>query len=99
MFFDNQMVFCVVFDEVEVPESLHEYADPRPGCSYHRSQFFVRDLDFDANAPRIFLAELSGYLQQRLPETLLAINCHQVGDDLLLVGNPHRQILDEALEE
>ena len=68
------MVLCIVLNEVEVPKSLHEYADPRPRRTYHCRQFFVRNLDLDANAPRVFLAELSGNLQQRLSKALFAIN-------------------------
>lgn len=99
VFLDDQMVLCVVLDQVEVSKSLHEHADPRPRSAHHSRQFFVRDLHLDANAPRIFLAELSGDLQQRLPKALLAINRHEIGDDLLLVGNSHGQILDKAFEE
>src|SRR6185295_9979109 len=96
---DNQVMLRVVLDQVEVPESLHEYADPRPRSPYHCRQLFMRNPDLDANAPRIFLSQLFGDLQQGLSQTLLAINRHQVGDDLLLVRNTHSQVLDEAFEE
>ena len=48
------------------------------------------NLQLDANAARIFLAQRAGELQKRFTQPLLAIHRHQVGDDLLLVGNAHR---------
>src|SRR5437868_704636 len=99
LFLDNQMMLGVVFNQLEVPKSLHKHTDSRPRSAYHCRQFFVRDLYFDANAPRVFLAELPGDLKQRLTQALLAINGHEVGDYLLLVRDPHRQVSDEAFEE
>ena len=59
----------------------------------------MRNLQFDANAARVFLAECASQLQQRLAQSLFAINRHQIGDDLLLVGNAHCQVPHEALEQ
>jgi hypothetical protein len=53
----------------------------------------MRNLQFDAYAPRVFLAEGARQLQQRLTQSLFAVNRHQIGDDLLLVSDPHRQVL------
>ncbi len=53
----------------------------------------------DANAARAFLAEFARQLQQHLAQSLFAVNRHQVGDDLLLVSDPHRQVLREALKQ
>jgi hypothetical protein len=53
----------------------------------------MRNLQFDAYAPRVFLAEGARQLQQRLTQSLFAVNRHQIGDDLLLISDPHRQVL------
>src|SRR6185436_17034705 len=99
LFFNNQMVLRVVFNEFEIPESLHEHADSRTGGAHHCGQLLMRNPDLDAYAPWVFLAEFSRDLEQRLSKALLAVNRHQVRDDLLLVGHPHCQISDKPFEE
>ena len=60
---DNQVMLSVVLDQVEVPKSLHEDADPRPRSSNHCGQLFMRNPDLDTNAPGIFLSQLFRDLQ------------------------------------
>jgi hypothetical protein len=38
-------------------------------------------------------------VQQRLAQSLFAVDRRQIGDDLLLVGDSHRQVLHEAREQ
>ena len=45
-----------------------------------------------------FLPMRASQLQQGLAQPLFAIDGHQVGDDLLLVGNTHRQVAHETFE-
>jgi len=59
----------------------------------------MRNLQFDADAARVFLAEFAGQLQQGLAQPLFAVHGHQVGDDLLLVGNAHRKVLHKVLPQ
>jgi hypothetical protein len=53
----------------------------------------------DADAARAFLAESSRQSQQHLAQSLFTVNRHQVGDDLLLVSYPHRQVLHKAFKQ
>ena len=78
-------------------KSLHEQADPGPGGSDHLRQFFVRNPKLDANTARVFLAHCPGQLQQCLAQPLLAIDGHEIGDDLLLVGDAHGKVTHEPL--
>jgi hypothetical protein len=57
----------VHFISPRLRKSLHKHAYPRPRRSHHLGEFFVENLQFDANAARIFLAPCAGQLQQRLP--------------------------------
>jgi hypothetical protein len=65
LFFDDEEVVCVRLDQSQVPEALHKLADPGPCGTNHLRQFFMRNLRFDANAARIFLAYRARQLQQR----------------------------------
>ena len=38
---DSQMIANVVVDEPQLPEPVHEKADPRPGRSHHLRQCFL----------------------------------------------------------
>ena len=37
--------------------------------------------------------------QLRFSQSLFAVHRHQVGDDLLLIGDAHRQVAHEALKQ
>lgn len=97
--FDDEKPVFIRLDQPKVVEALHKQADPWPRGAHHLGEFFMGNLEFDTNAARIFLTQGAGELQQRLTQTLFAIHCHQVGDDLLLIGNAHRQIAHEALKQ
>ena len=45
-----------------------------------------------------FLPMVRASCNKRLAQPLFAIDRHQVGDDLLLVGNAHRQVAHETFE-
>ena len=59
----------------------------------------MRDLQFDAGALLVSLAQGAGQLQQRLAQALLAVHRHQIGDNLVLLGDAHRQISDKSLQQ
>ena len=59
----------------------------------------MRYLQFDASALLVLLAQCARQLQQRLAQSLLAVHRHQIGDDLLLVGNAHRQVAHETFKQ
>jgi hypothetical protein len=99
LLFDNEKVIFIRLNQPHIPKPLHKHADPGPCGADHFRQFFMRDFQFDADAARIFLAEFARQLQQHLAQSLFAIDRHQAGDDLLLIGNPHRQVLREALKQ
>ena len=99
VFLDDEKMIVVGFDQSQVTKSLHEQADPRPRRADHLGQFFMGNLQLDANAARVFLAHGAGQLQQRLAQPLLAIHRHQIGDDLLLIGNAHGQVAHEPFEQ
>jgi hypothetical protein len=99
LFLDNEEVMFVRPNQPKVPKPLHKHADPGPSGADHLRQFFRRNLQFDAYAPRIFLAEFARQSQQRLAQSLFAVNRRQVGDDLLLVSDPRRQVLHEARKQ
>ena len=65
-------------------KALHKHTDPEPPRAHHLRQFFMCDYRLDADAARVFLAELARQLQQRLAQALFAVNRNQVGDDLML---------------
>ncbi len=54
------------------------------------------NLQFNADAAWVLLADGAGQLQQRLAQPLLAIHRHKIGDDLRLVGDTHRQLAHNA---
>ena len=91
LFLDNEEVIFVRLNQPQMPKPLHEHADPGPCGTDHLRQFFMRNLQFDAYTPRVFLTELTRQLQQRLAKPLFAVNGYQIGYDLLLVGDPYRQ--------
>ena len=78
-FFDNEKVIFIRLNQPQIPKPLHKHADPGPCGTDHFRQFFMRDFQFDADAARIFLAECARQLQQRLAQSLFAVNRHQVG--------------------
>ena len=57
------------------------------------------NLQLDANAARIFLAQRAGELQKRFPQALFAIDRHEVGDDLLLVSNADGEVANETFKQ
>src|SRR4030095_12879717 len=99
LFLDDEKVICVCLNQPEVMKALHKHADPGTRRAHHLRQFFMRDFQFDANAARVFLAHSARQIQQCLPQALFAIDRHQIGDDLLLIGDPHRQVLHETLKQ
>jgi len=62
LFFDNEEVIFVRLNQPQVPKPLHKHADSGPCGTNHLRQFFMRDLQFDAYAARIFLAEFARQL-------------------------------------
>jgi len=46
-----------------------------------------------------FLPSLRASCNNVFAQSLFAIDRHQIGDDLLLIGNPHCQILHETLKQ
>src|SRR5678815_3852200 len=52
----------------------------------------MRYLQFDTSALLVSLAQCARQLQQRLAQSLLAVHRHQIGDDLLLVGDAHGEV-------
>ena len=46
-----------------------------------------------------FLPMVRASCNKRLAQPLFAIHRHQIGDDLLLVGNAHGQVSREALKQ
>jgi hypothetical protein len=95
---DDEEMIAAGFDQSQVAKSLHEKADPRPRRAHHLRQFFMGNLQFDANTARVFLTHGASQLQQRLTQPLLAIRRHQIGDDLLLVGNAHGQVAHKSFK-
>ena len=66
---DRQSIVVVV-NKAELPELIHEMADPRPGCADHLGQVILTDFRQHRFGPA-FLAEMSE--QQEDPrETLFA---------------------------
>ena len=61
-FFDNKKAISIRLDQPKVMKSLHKQTDPRPRRAHHLGEFFMRNLQFDANAARIFLAHGAGQL-------------------------------------
>ena len=57
------------------------------------------NLQLDANAARVLLAHGAGQLQQRLGQPLFAVRRDQIGDDVLLVGDAHRQVAYKSLRQ
>jgi hypothetical protein len=53
----------VIVDEAQFPESVHEKADPRPGCTDHIRQGFLAHLG-DYSLGHAFLAEMSKQEQE-----------------------------------
>jgi hypothetical protein len=62
VFFDDEKALSVGLNQPKVVEALHEDADPRPGCAYHLGQFFMGNLQFDANAAGVLLAHCASQL-------------------------------------
>src|SRR5581483_11233179 len=98
-FFDDKESIFIGLDQSKMMKSLHEQTDSGPRRADHLGQLLVRNLELDADAARVFLAHGAGELQQSLAEPLLAIDRHQVGDDLLLIGDARRQIAHEPLRQ
>jgi hypothetical protein len=48
---------------------------------------------------RVSLAQCATELQKRLAQPLLTVHRHQIGDDLLLIGNAHGQVRDKPLKQ
>lgn len=99
VFLDDKRSPEVSLNQAEVLKSVYKLSDPGPCRSYHLGQLFMRYLQFDAKAARLFLAECVRQLQQRLAEPLLAIHRHHIGDELLLVGNAPGQIAHETVKQ
>jgi hypothetical protein len=57
VFFDNQEVIFVCLKQPQILKALHEHADAGPRRAHHLRQFFLRDLQLDEDAARVFLAE------------------------------------------
>ena len=74
LFLDNEEVIFVRLNQPQVPKPLHKHADPGPCGADHLRKFFMRNLQFDAYAPQVFLAELARQLQQRLAQSLFAVD-------------------------
>ena len=55
------------------------------------------DISVDASALLVLPAQCARQLQQRLAQSLLAVYCHQIRDDLPLVGDAHGQVSDKPL--
>jgi hypothetical protein len=58
-----QPAASVIVDEAQFPESVHEKADPRPGCTDHLRQGFLAHLG-DYSLGHAFLAEVSEQQQE-----------------------------------
>ena len=56
VFFDDQEMILIGLDQAEIMKPLHKQTDPRPGRADHLGEFFVGNLELDANTARIFLA-------------------------------------------
>ena len=96
MFLDDQMTLFAHLDQAKIAKALHKQADAWPGCANHRRQFFVGNPQFDADAARVFFAQFSCQLQQGFTKALFAVYSHQIGNDYLLIGNPHGKVFYEA---
>ena len=57
LFFDNEEVIFVRLDQSKVPKFPHKHAGPWSRRAHHIRQFLMRNLQFNANAPWVFLAE------------------------------------------
>jgi len=60
----------------------------RAGRSHHRRQFFVRNLELDADVAGFAFAEFSRKFQQRFTEPSLAVDGYQIG---VAVGQRYAQ--------
>jgi hypothetical protein len=61
-FFDDEKAISVRLNQPKVVEALHKDADPRPRRAHHLRQFFMGNLQFDANAARVLLTHCPGQL-------------------------------------
>ena len=57
VFLDDEKMIAIGFNQSQVAKSLHEQADPWPRRADHSGQFLMGNLQFDANAARVFFAE------------------------------------------
>jgi hypothetical protein len=71
VFLDDEKMIAIGFDQSQVAKFRHEDADPRPRRADHLRQFFMGNLQLDADAARVLLAHGAGQLQQRLAQPLL----------------------------
>jgi hypothetical protein len=56
LFFDDKKAISIRLNQPKIPKSLHEQTDPGPRDSHHLGQPFVRNLQLNPYAARVFLA-------------------------------------------
>ncbi len=98
LFFYAQEVLGARLYQTEVAKTLHKDTDPLARCADHLRQFLVCNPVLDAQAIRALLAKCASQLQQGFPQTMLAIQGHQMSDDLPLFCKTHSQVADESLK-
>ncbi len=76
-------VGAVVIDKTQLPELVHEMADPRPGGAHHLRQVFLIDSGKDTLGAA-FLAEMSQ--QQEDPRQTLLAGVEKLVDEILFIS-------------
>ena len=60
VFLDDEKAISIRLDQPKIVKPLHKQADPWPRRADHLGEFFRGNLQLDANAARVFLAECTG---------------------------------------
>src|SRR5438093_9514596 len=62
LFFDDEKAIFIRLNQPKVMKSLHKQADPWSRRAHHLGEFFMGNLQLDANAARVLLAHGAGQL-------------------------------------
>jgi hypothetical protein len=68
VFVNDKKVIQVRFDRSKAAKYLNKRTDPRPRCSHYLGQFFMRNLQFNADTARVLHAHGAGRKLAVVPE-------------------------------